>query len=247
MKSKNREFLKADKWDEWETLQLDQREGVRHPLIQKPYPEGSELIELVHPENFTIGEKSVIETINSRQSHRSYTGDPISLEELSYLLWATQGIHRIILDGQTVIRTVPSAGARHPFETYIFINSVERLEIGLYRYLGVEHKLLPLESRKSLVHDVHSSTNEQYVIDCAVVFIWSTIPYRAEWRYGPLAHKMIAQDSGHVCQNLYLACGSIGIGTCAIGAYNQKKMDEVINVDGENEFTIYVATVGRIG
>jgi SagB-type dehydrogenase family enzyme len=98
-----------------------------------------------------------------------------------------------------------------------------------------------------LVDDVHTGTNEQYVHDSAVVFIWTAIPYRSEWRYGLLAHKMIAQDSGHLCQNLYLACESIGIGTCAIGAYNQDAMDQILGVDGHDEFTIYVATVGRLG
>jgi SagB-type dehydrogenase family enzyme len=93
---------------------------------------------------------------------------------------------------------------------------------------------------------VHQGTYEQYVFESAVVFIWSAIPYRAEWRYGPLAHKMIAQDSGHLCQNLYLACGSIGLGTCAIGAYNQQIMDDVLGLDGTDEFTIYAATVGKI-
>ncbi|MCJ7701205.1 MAG: SagB/ThcOx family dehydrogenase [Anaerolineales bacterium] len=172
--------------------------------------------------------------------------DPSTLESLSFLLWATQGVHRVIRGGDTTIRTVPSAGARHPFETYIFCNYVESIETGLYRYLPLEHKLLPLELDEGLVYDVHEGTREQYVHDSAVVFIWTAIPYRAEWRYGPLAHKMIAQDSGLMCQNLYLACASIGIGTCAIGAYYQEKMDRVLGLDGEDEFTIYVATVGQI-
>ena len=242
----NREILKSHLWEEWDSLQLDQRDGVPHPNIQKPFTDDIELIDLIPPERIILGRKSVFDSIKKRQSHRAYTGEPISLEELSYLLWATQGIHRIIHNGQTVIRTVPSAGARHPFEAYIFINSVKGYESGLYRYLGIEHKLLTLEIRSSMVNDVHAGTYEQYVIDSAVVFIWTVIPYRAEWRYGPLAHKMIAQDSGHLCQNLYIACESIGIGTCAIGAYNQKKLDEVLGVDGEDEFTIYVATVGRL-
>lgn len=52
-------------------------------------------------------------------------------------------------------------------------------------------------------------------------------------------------EAGHVCQNLYLACESIGAGTCAIASYNQRKMDSLVEVDGENEFTIYLAPVGR--
>jgi SagB-type dehydrogenase family enzyme len=80
----------------------------------------------------------------------------------------------------------------------------------------------------------------------AVVFIWTTIPYRTEWRYSIVSHKVIALDAGHVCQNLYLACESIKLGTCAIAAYNQDLLDQFIDVDGEEEFSIYVAPVGKI-
>lgn len=242
----NREFLKADLWDEWEKLKLDQRDGIPQPPAQKPIPEGSVLIDLVPPSSFEYGEKAVIEVIRNRQSRRSYTADSITKEELSYLLWATQGVNQVVGNGHTLMKTVPSAGARHPIETYVFVNYVEELEVGLYRYLGMEHKLLPLNIEEGLVYDIHKGTYEQYVLESAVVFIWTSIPYRAEWRYGPLAHKMIAQDSGHICQNLYIACESIGIGTCAIGAYNQKILDQILDLDGEEEFTIYVATVGKI-
>ena len=80
----------------------------------------------------------------------------------------------------------------------------------------------------------------------AVVFVWTALPYRTEWRYTFLAPKIIAQDSGHVCQNLYLACEAIEAGTCAIGAYDQVAMDAALGVDGDEEFTVYVATVGKI-
>ncbi len=79
-----------------------------------------------------------------------------------------------------------------------------------------------------------------------MTFIWTVIPYRTEWRYSMLSPKIIAQDSGHLCQNLYLASEAIGAGTCAIGAYDQSKIDPILGVDGEEEFTIYMAPVGKI-
>jgi len=243
---KNRQFLKADLWKDWQNLKLDQREGKPYPPAQKPFSSYSDRIDLVHPNACKIGNTPLIDTIRKRQSHRSYTGESITLEELSFLLWATQGVKNAVRGGHILMKTVPSAGARHPIETYLFVNNVRGLDTGLYRYLGIEHQLLLFESNEDLVHDVHKGTNEQYVLDSAVVFIWTTIPYRAEWRYGPLAHKMIAQDSGHICQNLYLACASLGVGTCAIGAYDQTLLDQILGVDGKSEFTIYVATVGKI-
>ena len=76
-------------------------------------------------------------------------------------------------------------------------------------------------------------------------FARPALPYRMEWRYGIAAHKVIALDAGHVCQNLYLACEAIGAGTCAIAAYDQEVIDELLRIDGENELTIYLASVGR--
>ncbi len=71
-------------------------------------------------------------------------------------------------------------------------------------------------------------------------------PYRMEWRYGLTAHKVIALDAGHVCQNLYLACEAVGAGTCAVAAYHQQLMDRLVRVDGSEEFVIYLAPVGKI-
>jgi len=241
-----REFLKAHLWDKWDSLDLDQRDGIPQPPYQKPHPGGTALIDLVPPDQFTIGRMSVLEAIQKRKSRRGYTGEPLTQEELSYLLWATQGVRAVVQGGKTTMRTVPSAGSRHPFETYFFANAVEGLGTGIYRYIPVEHKLLPFKIDDSLLDEIHKGTNEQFVLQSAMVFIWTVIPYRSEWRYGPLAHKMIAQDSGHLCQNLYIACESLGIGTCAIGAYNQQVLDRVLDVDGIDEFTIYTATVGRV-
>jgi len=242
----NREFLKGYLWQQWDSLETDQKSKAPHPKPQKPSPEGASMVNLVPPDRFEVGKMSIVEAIGRRKSRRDYSSKPISLEELSYLLWATQGVTDLRREGRSLLRTVPSAGGRHPFETYLLVNLVNGVEQGLYRYLGIEHKLCFLYNEPEIIKKFYKATNEQYVYESSVVFIWTAIPYRTEWRYGPLAHKMIAQDSGHVCQNLYLACESLGIGTCAIGAYNQAMMDDLLGVDGEDEFTIYVATVGQV-
>ena len=251
-----RRFLKSDRWEEWRKLETDQRKGVPPPLPQKPYPEDAKLVSLVSPEKLTIGRMPLIEAIRRRRSRRVYTEQPFTLEELSFLLWATQGISKITTHdvgedlykaltlARTVLRTVPSGGARHPFETYLLVNRVTGVEPGLYRYLPLENKLCLLSADPELARQTHEANYEQYVENSAVTFIWTAIPYRTEWRYSILSPKLIAQDSGHMCQNLYLACEAIGAGTCAVGAYDQEKMDKVLGVDGK-EFTIYVAPAGK--
>jgi SagB-type dehydrogenase family enzyme len=80
----------------------------------------------------------------------------------------------------------------------------------------------------------------------AAVFAWTALPARTEWRYAEASFKVIALDAGHLCQNLYLACEAIVAGTCAIAAYRRELMDALLGVDGEEEFTVYLAPVGNV-
>lgn len=225
----------------------DQNKGVPPPPIEKPYPLDSTLIDLIKKENWeNFSHISLVEAIKNRRSHRHYKNIPLSLEELSFLLWATQGI-RLITQNGTAFRTVPSAGCRHAFETYLCVINVEGLEKGLYRYLPLTHKLLLISLNENISEEIIIATfNQKFTGKGAVTFVWTTIPYRMEWRYNLASHKVIAVDVGHVCQNLYLACSAVGCGACAVGAYHQEMIDELIGVDGEDEFTIYLATVGKI-
>ena len=246
-----RKVLKADRWDEWEKLETDQRKGIPVPPPQKPCAADAVLIDLVSPEGLKLGQMPLVEAIRRRRSHRAFTPDPLTLEELSFLLWATQGVSRAIEGpGGKIVRTlrsVPSGGGRHPFETYLLANRVDGLKPGLYRYLPLEHKLYLLRAGADLADEVCAACRGQrFVKESAVTFIWTAIPYRTEWRYAMLSSKIIAQDSGHLCQNLYLASEAIGAGTCAIGAYDQAKIDPILGVDGEEEFTVYVAPVGKV-
>jgi len=243
----SRGFLKAGPWGEWAKLERDERKGIPPPPLQEPCPEGAKLIDLIAPENLTVGTMPLREAIHRRRSRRKFTHESLSLEELSFLLWAIQGVREVVRDGVATRRTVPSGGARHAFETYLLVNRVAGMESALYRYLPLDHKLCFLRADPDLPQKVAEACCQQkFVGEGAVVFIWTAIPYRMEWRYGILSPKVIAIDAGHVCQNLYLASESIGAGACAIGAYHQEKMDSFLGVDGKDEFVIYAAPVGKI-
>lgn len=243
----DRRFMKSDLWLEMQDMRTDQQKRVAPPALQKPYPEDAELISLPPPEDLSIDTLSVRDAIARRRSHRSFTDEPLTIAELAYLAWATQGVHHVWRSGVALRRTVPSAGARHPFESYLVVNRVEGLDVGLYRYLSIEHKLLPLSMDPALPDQAAAAAhNQSFVATSAVTFIWTAIPYRTEWRYALMTPKLVNLDAGHVCENLYLAAESIGAGACAIAAYNQAAMDELLGVDGEEEFTIYMAPVGRV-
>lgn len=242
-----RKFLEAGPWDQWLRQDTDQRMKVPPPPLQKSYPENAELIDLIPPDDLTVGRMELLEAINRRKSHRRYTAEPLTAEELSFLLWTVQGVHETDEKGIATRRTVPSGGARHPFELYLAVNRVDGLEPGLYRYLPLDHKLYFLWPDSELNKKVATACRQQaFIGNGAVVFIWTAVPYRSEWRYSAVAHKMIAIDAGHSCQNLYLASGAIGAGVCAIGAYHQEEMDSLLKVDGKEELTIYAGVIGKI-
>ena len=223
----------------------DQGRGTAPPPIEKPFPAGATRIDLPPPGG-GIGQIDLAQAIRNRRSRRAYGDESITAEELSFLLWATQGIRERIDPGHAC-RTVPSAGCRHAIETYLCALNVAGIDRGLYRYLPLAHQIL-LEYTDDRLADtiVKAAFGQGSPGEAAVTFIWTAVPYRMEWRYGGAAHKVIALDAGHVCQNLYLACEAIGAGTCAIAAYDQEAMDRFLGVDGTEEFTIYLAPVGKV-
>jgi SagB-type dehydrogenase family enzyme len=242
--TQHRKFLQAGDWEDWRQEETDQRRGLLPPPVQAPCPDGAVLVDLVPPDDLTVGAMPVIQAIRQRRSRRKYMPDPLTLEELSFLLWATQGLSQ--KEGSRILRTVPSAGARHPFETYLLVNRVEGVAPGLYRYLPLEHKLCLLDDDERTASEIHIACYEQYVAESAVTFVWIAVPYRTEWRYAALAHRLILLDAGHVCENLYLACEAIGAGACAVGAYDQARLDAILDLDGVEEMVVYLAPVGRV-
>lgn len=183
--------------------------------------------------------------LQERKSQRSYKDDSMTMDQLSFLLWTTQGIKEIRGNNSATIRPVPSAGARHAFETYLAIFKVEGLEKGIYHYLPIEHSIEFIGMVDDFEKTVSDSLCEQkWASASAVTFFYSAIPYRSEWRYCTDAHKLMLIDVGHVVQNLYLSCQAIGCGTCAIAAFDQQKADKMLQLDGEDEFVIYAAPVG---
>jgi SagB-type dehydrogenase family enzyme len=242
-----RYFLKDSVRKAVDFSRTDQSLGVPPPPIQKPYSPSAERIDLIPPAEFQrLPRVDLLFAIRNRQSHRQFIEAPLTLDELSFLLWSTQGIQQQLGAGHAR-RTVPSAGARHALETYLCALNVKGLNRGFYRYLALEHQLVvEYGDERAAQKIVRAAFGQNWMSSAATVFIWSAIPYRMEWRYGLAAHKVILLDAGHVCQNLYLACEAINAGTCAVAAYDQELVDELLRVDGKDEFAVYLAAVGKV-
>lgn len=244
MNHKGRFFLKDSIRKMVDFSGTAQHRGVEPPPVQKPCPPDLPRVKLPPPDG--LGRISLEDAISGRESRRKYSTEELSPGELAFLLWATQGIREEPFQGHA-LRTVPSAGCRHALETYLALFRVSGLDNGVYRYLPMEHELAMISRPEGLERlTARAALNQKFAGGGAVTFIWTAIPYRMEWRYGDAAHKVIALDAGHVCQNLYLACEAIGAGTCAIAAYDQERADALVEADGEEEFVIYMASVGKV-
>lgn len=211
------------------------------PDTYKRYPDALEVIDLPGPKK-THG-MGLWQVIAERRSIREYSAQPLSLEELTQLLWATQGI--TARDFGFEFRAAPSAGALYPCETYLVVNRVRNLEPGVYHYVVAEAKL-ELLRRGDFARDIAAAClDQQMCASAAVVFAWTAIPARSRWKYGERAYRYMYLDAGHIGGQLHLAAVALGLGCCAIGAFFDDEVNAVLGVDGEEETILYLSSVGK--
>jgi SagB-type dehydrogenase family enzyme len=203
----------------------------------KTYPD-CELLALPDPgtsEGFSVGE-----VLATRRSVRSYADRPLSLAELSNLLHAAQGI----TDSRLRFRAAPSAGALYPIEMYTVVHDVTRLEAGIYHYAVEGHALECLERGDFRGAVTQAGLGQAFLGQANVCFILSAVFQRTRWRYRERAYRYVLLEAGHVGQNLYLAATSLGLGACAVGAFLDTVLNELLGLDGAVEGVLYVVSVG---
>ena len=243
-----REFVARWEYDEaeFEGYETDQELKKKQPPLAKA-PMTDCVMDL--PKDFSCLsiDNDFLHIINSRESHRVYTGETMTLEELSYLLWCTQGVKEIRGKSYATLRTVPCGGARHEFECYFAVRNVDGLEPGLYHYLPMHHQIEYLGTVEDLdVWIKESLCGQAWAATANVVFYYSAVFYRAEWRYGISTHRVLLIDAGHITENMYLAATSIGLGGCAIGAVEGKCVDDAFGLDGVEEASFLAMPVGKV-
>ena len=237
-----KEFLEKTK--EKYFIETDQEKGVPRPPLELEYDASTILISLPKPAEIKLKDKNFRECMENRKSTREFSKTPLSLNELSYLLWCTQGVK--VITPKYILRTVPSAGARHAFETFILIKNIEGLKPGLYRFISSKHALIEVNLAEDISQKIKAACGNQDLLDTsAAVFIWAAIAERMTWRYWERGYRYIFIDAGHVCQNLYLAAESINCGACAVASYYDDELDKLLGLDGVNGFAAYMGVVGK--
>ncbi|MFB0524315.1 MAG: SagB/ThcOx family dehydrogenase [Phycisphaerae bacterium] len=209
------------------------------PALYKEYPEAQK-IELLSFEPSQA--MSLNQTLKQRKSVRDFQAEPISKGQLSYLLWASTGIQRVE-DGYE-FRTAPSAGALYPIDTYVVVNKIRGLEVGVYHYSIQTHQLEQLEQGDLRQRIAAAALGQGMCATAAVVFIWTAVFERCKWKYGQRAYRYIYLDAGHIAENLALAAVSLNLGSCEIGALYDDQVNTILGVDGTEESVICMAAVG---
>jgi SagB-type dehydrogenase family enzyme len=222
-----------------------QQQGNPQPPLELPCDPRLARTLLPSPTEINLPDISLRSAVEKRISRRDYARQPLSLTEFAYLLWMTQGI-KSIKEGKLTNRNVPSAGARHAFETYLAVNMVDGLQPGLYRYLALTHELVALHHEPDFINRLKvACRNQEHVLNSSATFIWVSVLERMTWRYSERSYRYLFLDAGHVCQNLYLAAEQIKCGVCAIAAFDDDEVNNLLGLDGQRVFATYLASIGK--
>ncbi|MGB2841855.1 MAG: SagB/ThcOx family dehydrogenase [Halobacteriota archaeon] len=210
-------------------------EPVEEETMQKI--EVGERIKLLEP-SYTSN-VSVEDALSKRRSIRDYSGESLTIEEVSQLLWAAQGI-----TSPGGGRTAPSAGALYPLELYLVAGDVEGIDKGVYRYRPEEHDLEKVKDGDVRAELADAALGQECVKDAAIDIVFTAVYARTTWKYGERGIRYVHIEVGHTAQNVYLQAVSLDLGTVVIGAFIDSEVKKIVSA-GEQEEPLYIMPVGR--
>lgn len=205
-----------------------------------------DVLHLPEPDLLPDREINFLELIELRASRRQYTAEALSLQELSYLLWCTQGV-KMVAEGGRTLRNVPSAAALHPLTTLLYLQNVENVSAGFYQFMPVEHALKRLTLSEDAPEEMLIAFEQQAMVrQSAAIFFWVADVVRGIRTYGRKVYEYIYLDAGHIGQNLYLTAQALGLGACAVGRFDEAALHRSLLLDGEEKKIVHAACIGKI-
>lgn len=210
---------------------------VPEPVVEPPPSEDGVRIKLLEPRR--DGDVSIEKVLQERRSSREYTGEPLTLQEVSQLLWAAQGITH-----PRGFRTAPSAGALYPLEVYVVVGDVENLAEGVYRYEPREHELLKVLDGDKRTELARAALKQDWVREAAVDIVFAAVYERTTVKYSERGIRYVHMEVGHAAQNLCLQATAMDLGIVTVGAFYDEQVKEVLNLP-ENEQPLYVVPIGK--
>lgn len=209
--------------------------------------EGAQLTYIL-PSPKTDGTISVERALAKRRSQRKFVDKAISAEDLSQVLWAAYGITQPMPDWPALrggLRAAPSAGALYPFEIYVLVTKVNGIEAGVYKYISEEHKLVRTINKDLRSEFAAAALGQAHIKEAPVNILYSAIYSRMTGKYGNRGRdRYVCIDLGHSAQNIYMQAEALNLGTCAIGAFSDDKIAEILQLP-EEEVPLYIMPLGH--
>ncbi|HVH14251.1 MAG TPA: SagB/ThcOx family dehydrogenase [Candidatus Angelobacter sp.] len=219
--------------------------GRRQPPIYKSYA-GRPKIWLLRQDG---AQAPFFRTLRRRRTTREFSGKPISFNELSKLVYYTWGrisSYKTPEFGELLHKTSPSAGARHPIETYAVVNNVDRVDAGIYHYSVRDHSLELLKTGDFRERCVALTAGHSWTRNSSVLFIMTAVVARTAWKYRtPRVYRAFLLDAGHLSQSFLLTATDMGLGAFCIGIVRDDLIEEELNLDGISETVLFVVGVGQ--
>lgn len=244
MTNVGKEFIEGTRYPDYSTVDLVLR--VPEPLHELPVKKGQKTIKLPNPKKFKIIDFPVRKAIEDHEPVGFFSRSSMSLKDLSYLLWCTQGFKKTV--AETIqLRNVPSSGSRYPLETYFVASDVEGLGTGLYRYLPKSHSIVEERIDSGLILEISTaSMNFKIMTRAAVTFLWVAVPYRSIWALGNRGYRSILIEAGHTCQNLILSAANLGYKVFPTDMFHDDLITKLADLDPETQWPVYLAAVGSV-
>ncbi len=191
------------------------------------------------PEPRYDGDVSVEEALLKRRSVREYATGYLTLQEVSQLLWAAQGI-----TDPRGLRTAPSAGALYPLEVYLVVGGVENLAPGVYKYIPDGHEILRILDGDKRAELADAALGQASVREAAVDIVITAVYERTTVKYGERGVRYVHLEAGHAAQNICLEATALNLGLVTVGAFYDEQVQTVLSLP-ENEQPLYIIPVGR--
>ncbi len=245
MTTPGNEFISKTRYPDFSTVDLIRR--IPEPPASLPVPDGAKVIKLPVPSRVRVPEITVKEAVEKWRPVGFFSRSSITLKELSYLLWCTQGERKKLAADHVTSRNVPSSGSRHPIETYFVAGEVEDLPTGLYRYIPASHSIFLIREDSDLPFAMGTaSMNFKVVTRAAVTFLWVAVPYRSVWALGNRGYRSVFIEAGHICQALIYAASCFGCEVFSTDLFHDELMIQLAGLDPETQWPLYVGSVGRV-
>lgn len=191
------------------------------------------------PEPHYDGNVSIERALRERRSVRDYAGEPMTLTEVSQVLWAAQGV-----TGPNGERTAASAGALYPLEVYVVVGNVTEMPEGVYRYRPHQHALAKISGRDVRAKLAAAALNQNFIADAAINLVFTAVFERTTGYYGKRGEQYVHAEVGHAAQNVHLQAAAMGLGTVVVGAFDDDRVIQILDLP-RNERPLYLMPMGR--